>query len=169
MDKEIKSNFVEVIDAHKQLIKFNQDKIPKHFLSDDFNYEDTIENLNKDVYKGDFLKLKYYDLLNIVGKFISRFDIDISCIKKSTVNKINKECRLDALKKVVFSEPEDETDETDDNYDNDDDETDDDDKTNNSNNGKNIKINEKDHKSEGIIIKNKNISSNNIMDDLYWC
>ena len=70
MEKEIKSNFFEINDAHKQLIEFNQDKVPKHFLSDNF-YEDTIKNLNKNVYKGDILKLKYYNLLNTVGKFIS--------------------------------------------------------------------------------------------------
>ena len=109
MAEEKKSNFFEIIDAHKQLIKFNQDKVPKHFLCD-YYFEDTIENLNKNAYKDDIFTMKYYSLLNTVGDFINRYDTDFSCIKKSTINKINEESRLHALNKVVFSEPEDETD-----------------------------------------------------------
>ena len=77
-------------------------------------------------------------------------------LKKSTVDKINEECRLDALKKVAFSESEDGTD-------GDDDDNDDDD--NDINNEKNIKNNEEDHETKEIIIDNKNIC-NEIMNDL---
>ena len=110
MSEEIKSSFFEIINVHKQLIKINKDKVPKHFLTDDF-YDDTIEKLKTNGYKGDLLLCKYYILLNNVGKFINRYDIDISCIKKSTHNKINEECKLNAFKKAVYSKPEDGDDE----------------------------------------------------------
>ena len=105
MSGEIKSNFFEIINSHKQLIKINKDKIPKHLLGD--FYDDTIEQLKINWYKGDLLLIKYHILLDDVGKFINRYDIDISRIKKSTINKISEHCRLNALKKAAFSEPED--------------------------------------------------------------
>ena len=46
-------------------------------------------------------------ILNI-GKFINEYEIDISTIKKLTINKINDHHRLHALNKPCFSEPEDE-------------------------------------------------------------
>ena len=107
--------------------------------------------------------MKYYTLSNTVGNFINQYDIDFSCIKGSTINKVNEVCRILALNKAVFSEPENEAD-----YD-DDDETDNDDEADNDdddNNEKNIKNNEKDHKTKEIIIDNKSIG-NNIMDDLH--
>ena len=169
MEKELKSNIFEIIDANAQLIKFNQDKIPEYYLSDDY-YEDTIESLNKGVYKGDLLKLKYYDLLDRVGKLINKYNIDISCIKKSTVNKINDHHRLNALKKVCFCQLEDKIDETDDYNDetgDDNDKPEDEiDETDDDNDEKNIKNNEEDHKTKEIIIGNKNIGSN-ITDDLH--
>ena len=98
MLEKIKSDIFDIIKVHKQLIKINKHKIPKHFLADDY-YDDTIEQLNKNDYKDDLLYIKYYDLHNKVGKFINRYDIDISCIKKSIGNKISEHCRLNALKK----------------------------------------------------------------------
>ena len=106
MSEKIKNDFFEIINAHKQLIKTNKDKIPKHFLDsidDDGNsygyYADTIKKLDTNAYKGDLLRTKYLNLLNNVRKFINRYDIDISCIKKSKIDKINEECRLNVLKK----------------------------------------------------------------------
>ena len=58
-------------------------------------------------YKKDgLLNAKYYDLLNSVGKFINKYDIDVSIIKKSTVDLINSYYRLTVLNKVCFTEPE---------------------------------------------------------------
>ena len=98
MSKEIKSDYFEIINVHKQLIKISKHKIPKYFLVDDF-YDDTIEKLEANVYEGVLLHTKYYDLVNKVGKFINKYNTDVSCIKKSTVNKINEHYRLNALKK----------------------------------------------------------------------
>ena len=133
MREEIKSNFFEMINAYKQLIKFNRDKIPKIYLSDDF-FDNTIKNLNKNVYKGDLLISKYYNELESVGKFINKYNIDISCIKKSTINKINDHHRLKTLNKLCFKESEDETDDDNDETNDDNDETDDNnDETNDDN------------------------------------
>ena len=107
MAKEIINDAIEVTNAHKQLIKINKYKIPEDYcLFDDDYYDDTIEQFKG--YRGDSLYMKYYSLVESVGKFINKYNIDISCIKKSTINKINEHQRLDALKKVVYSEPEDE-------------------------------------------------------------
>ena len=60
------------------------------------------------------LNAKYYDLLTNAGKFIDKYDIDVSTVKKSTINLINNCCRLRTLNKQCFSEAEDEVnDETD--------------------------------------------------------
>ena len=117
MLEEKKNKFFEIINAHKLLIKINKDKIPKFYLDDVDDgghpygyYDDTIEELNTNGYKGSLLRIKYLNSLNNVGKFINRYDIDISCIKKSTIEKIHQECRLNALKKAAYSEPEDDAD-----------------------------------------------------------
>ena len=157
MDKKIISDFSKIIEAHKLLNNTNKHKIPKYFQ--DF-YDDTNDELNdklNDYEANNLLHIKYYNLLDSVGKFINKYDIDISIIKKSKIDKINDHCRLDALKKVCLSEPEDEI--------NDENEDEIDDTDNNNNNEKNIKNNEEDHKTKEIIIDNKNIVSD-IMDDL---
>ena len=148
----IRSDFSKIIEAHKLLIKANKHKVLKYF--EDF-YDDTNDELNdrlNDYEANNLLRIKYYNLLDSVGKFINKYDIDISIIKKPTIDKINDHCRLDVLKRVCFSEPEDEI--------NDDDEDEIDDDDNNNNNEKNIK-----NKTKEIIIDNKNIASD-IMDDL---
>ena len=114
MDKEtIKSNYLKVVKAHKLLIKANKDQTPTYF--EDF-YDDIDNKLNY-YKKNGLLYVKYYDLLDSVGKFINKYEIDISIIKTSTIIIINDHCRLRALHKISFSEPEDEMDEIDDEMD----------------------------------------------------
>ena len=109
MDKKIiRSNYLETIEAHKLLIKANKQKIPKYFEN---LYDDTTDELNRKLNKYEksgLLVTKYYNLLDSAGKFIKKHDIDISAIKKSTIDKINNHCRLNLLNKACFSEPEDE-------------------------------------------------------------
>ena len=167
MDKKIiRSNYLEIIEAHKLLIKANKHKIPKYF--EDL-YNDTTDELNRKLNtyeKSGLLGIKYYNLLDSTGKFINKHDIDISATKKSTIDKINNHCRLNVLNKACFSEPEDEISDDNENEisDDDEDEISDDDNNNNSNE-KNIENNEENHKTKEIIIDNKNIGSS-IMDDL---
>ena len=142
MKKEIKSNFFEIIDAHRLLIKLNQDELNEtdtkiylpidlsnnddslsdnddnlsdnddnlsdndlldEFYNDDalddddlFDngdlsgdfYDDMIKELKNDEYKSNVLMLKDYDLLDRVGKFINKYDIDISCLKNQKLIKL---------------------------------------------------------------------------------
>ena len=90
------------------MIKGNKHKIPKYFK--DF-YDDTTHELNRklnEYEKSSLLVIKYYNRLDSVGKFINKYDIDISTIKESIINKINDHCRLNVLNKACFSESEDE-------------------------------------------------------------
>ena len=100
MDKNIiKNNYLEIIEAHKLLIKEIKHKIPNYF--EDF-YDDTTDELNHKLNeheKSSLLDIKYYSLSDSVGKFINKYDIDICTIKKSTVDKINDHCRLSVLNK----------------------------------------------------------------------
>ena len=61
-----------------------------------------------DYEKSGLLEIKYYDLLEEIGTFINKYEIDTRTIKKSTINKINYHHRLHALNKPCFREPEDE-------------------------------------------------------------
>ena len=109
MDKKIiRNNYLEIIEIHKLLIEENKHKISKYF--EDFYY-DTTNKLNcklNEYEKSGLLDIKYYILLDSVGKFINKYDIDISTIKKSTIDKVIDHCRLNVLNKACFSEPEDE-------------------------------------------------------------
>ena len=131
-------------------------------------YDDTTNELNRKLNKYEksgLLGIKYHNLLDSVGKFINKHDIDISAIKKTTIDKINNHCKLNALNKACFSEPEDEISDDNENEISDDNEdkiSDDD----NNNNEKNIENDEENHKAKEIIINNKNIGSD-IMDDLH--
>ena len=49
---------------------------------------------------------KYYGLLESVAKFINKYDLDVSIVKKSTLSLINNYHRIKSLKKACFSEPE---------------------------------------------------------------
>ena len=167
MDKKImRRDYLEIIDRIIELIKANKRKILKYF--EDF-YDDTTDELNcklKEYEKSGLLGIKYYNLLDSIGKFVNKYDIDYNTIKESIINKINDHCRLNVLNKACFSEPEDEI-----NDDNEDERSDDneneinDDDNNNNNNEKNIENNEENHKTKEIIIDNKNIASD-IIDDL---
>ena len=132
-NKIIKSNYLEIIKAYKLLIKANIEIIPKLYKN---FYDRRTDELNSELNeyeKSGLLGIKYYNLLDSVRKFINKYNIDISTIKESIVNKINDNCRLNVLNKACFSEPEDEI-----NDDNEDEINDDD--NNNNNNEKNIKI-----------------------------
>ena len=133
-------------------------------------YDDVTDELNRKLNnyeKSSLLGIKYYDLLDSVGKFINKHNIDISAIKKSSIEKNNNHCRLNVLNKACFSEPEDEISDDNENEISDDNEnkiSDDnedeisDDDNNNNNNEKNIENNEENHKTKEIIIDNKNIA-----------
>ena len=74
-------------------------------------YDDVTDELNRKLNnyeKSSLLGIKYYNLLDSVGKFINKHNIDISAIKKSSIEKNNNHCRLNVLNKACFSEPEDE-------------------------------------------------------------
>ena len=152
-------------------------------------YDDTTDELNRKLNKYEksgLLGTKYYNLLDSIGKFTNRHGIDISAIKKSTINKINNHCRLNVLNKACLSEPEDEisgdnenkiSDDNEDEISDDDnnnnneneisddneDEISDDDNNNNSNE-KNIENNVENHKTKEIIFDNKSIASDIIND-----
>ena len=133
-------------------------------------YDDVTDELNRKLNnyeKSSLLGIKYYNLLDSVGKFINKHNIDISAIKKSSIEKNNNHCRLNVLNKACFSEPEDEISDDNENEISDDNEnkiSDDnedeisDDDNNNNNNEKNIENNEENHKTKEIIIDNKNIA-----------
>ena len=157
MKKIIRSNYLEIIEAHKLLIKANKHKIPKYF--EDL-YDATTDELNhklNEYEKNGLLGVKYYNLSDSLGKFINKHDIDINAIKISTIDKINNHCRLNVLNKACFSEPEDEISDDNKNEISDDD-------NNNNNNENNIENNEENHKTKEIIIDNKNIASDIIND-----
>ena len=88
MDKKIRSNYLEIIEAHKLLIKVNKHKIPKYF--EDL-YDDTTDKLNRklnEYEKSGLLGIKYYNLLDSVGKFINKHDIDIAALKNQQLIKL---------------------------------------------------------------------------------
>ena len=68
---------------------------------------DNTENNIKEYKKSNLLGTKYYFLLNDIGKIINNFEIDISSINKSIINKINAYHRLRTFNKPCFTEPED--------------------------------------------------------------
>ena len=49
---------------------------------------------------------KYYGLLESVAKFINKYDLDVSIVKKSTLSLTNNYHRIKSLNKACFSEPE---------------------------------------------------------------
>ena len=49
--------------------------------------------------------MMYYGLVDNVAGFINKYNIDIGCIKESTVNKICEHHKIDALIKADYSEP----------------------------------------------------------------
>ena len=142
------SNYLRVIQGHKLLIRANIHKLPKYF---EYMYDDTDNELNDELntYKKDgIINEKYYSLLESVGKFINKYDIDVSVVKKSTLDLINSYCRIKNLNKACFSEPEeinDEINETDD-------ETDDESEINDNNTNEKRFISDEEHETDLRII-----------------
>ena len=100
------NNYLSVIRAHKLLIKANLNKLPKYF---EHMYDFTDDELKDELttYKKEgIINGKYYGLLENVAKFINKYDLDVSIVKKSTLSLINKYHRIKNLNKVCFSEPE---------------------------------------------------------------
>ena len=103
MDNEtIKNNYLKVIQVHIKLIKANINKLPNHFK---FYEDDNIIKGLKNYEKSNVLEPKYYDLLSSVGKFITKYDINIDEIDKSTIKLINDYQRIYSLNKPYYREP----------------------------------------------------------------
>ena len=144
------SNYLRVIQGHKLLIRANIHKLPKYF---EYMYDDTDNELNDELntYKKDgIINGKYYSLLESVGKFINKYDIDVSVVKKSTLDLINSYCRIKSLNKACFSEPEEINDEINETND----ETDDESEINDNNTNEKRFISDEEHENDlRIIIK----------------
>ena len=105
------TNYLRVIQAHKLSIKENIHKLPKYF---EHMYDNTDDELNDTIttYKKEgIINGKYYGLLERVAKFINKHYLDVSIVKKSTLNLINSYYRIKSLNKACFSEPEEISDE----------------------------------------------------------
>ena len=100
----MKNEFYESITEFKRIIQINKDKIPKYVLERDcFNY--LINDLDKDVYSVSLLCTKRIDFLEKFGKFINKYEIDNTQIKKPILDKIKEYCRLKGSpREIVFSE-----------------------------------------------------------------
>ena len=83
------SNYLRVIEVHKILIRANMSKQPDYY---EHMYDDTDDELNDKIneYKREgMISGKYYSLFESVAKFINKYDLDVSIVKKSTLNLIN--------------------------------------------------------------------------------
>ena len=107
MKNNVKKEIYESITEFKRIIQINKDKIPKYVLDGNyFNY--LINDLDKDVYSISLLCTKRIDFLEKFGKFINKYEIDNTQIKKPILDKIKENCRLKgSLREIVFSENED--------------------------------------------------------------
>ena len=85
-NKTIEKYYREIAKTYKSLIELNKNKLDKYFEDMFDNIEDNI----KEYKKSNLLGAKYYSLLDSIGKFINEHEIDISSVKKSTINKIKK-------------------------------------------------------------------------------
>ena len=108
MKNTMKEEMYEFIKEFKRIIKINKNKIPEYYLDKNY-FSITIDKLDKNIYDLDLLSIEYIDFLEEFGKVINKYEIDINQIKKSILDKINEYCRLTALRKIVFSEEEDNT------------------------------------------------------------
>ena len=76
------------------------------------------------MYNTSLLHTKHIDFLKRFGKFINKYEIDNTQIKKRILDKIKEYCRVEGLpKEIVFSEEEDNTYEDSENEDSEDDNT----------------------------------------------
>ena len=108
----ITTSYLRVINAHKLLIRANIHELPDYYND---MYRSTLDELNNELneYKNEgIINGKYYSLSESIAKFINKYDLDISFVKKSTLNLINSYCRIKSLNKACFSEPEEISDET---------------------------------------------------------
>ena len=87
-NKTMEKDYREIAKTYKFLIELNKNKLDKYFEDMFDNIEDNI----KEYKKSNLLGAKYYSLLDSIGKSINEHEIDISSVKKSTINKINKYC-----------------------------------------------------------------------------
>ena len=97
---------------HKLLIRANIHKLPDHFehMYDNTN-DELIDKINE--YKSEgMINAKYNILLESIAKFINKYDLDVSIIKKSTLDVINNYHRIRSLNKPCFSKPEEISDKT---------------------------------------------------------
>ena len=100
------ANYLDVVAAHKLLIKVNMNKLPNYYghMYDSTNDELTDEL--KEYQKEGMVNAKYYGLLESVARLINKFDLDVSIIKKSVLKLINNYHRIRSLNKICYSEPE---------------------------------------------------------------
>ena len=101
------NNYLSVIRAHKLLIRANMNKLPEYY---EHMYDSNDENELKDeltMYKKEgIINGKYYGLLESVAKFINKYDLDTSIVKKTTLSLINKYRRIKSLNKACLSDVE---------------------------------------------------------------
>ena len=100
------NNYLSVIRAHRLLIKANMNRLPKYF---EHMYDSTNDELKDELTtykKQGIINGKYYGLLESVARFINKYDLDVSIVKKSTLTLINNYHRIKSLNKACFSEPE---------------------------------------------------------------
>ena len=100
------NNYLSVIRAHKLLIKANINKLPEYFKHMYDSANDEIKDELITYKKEGIINGKYYGLLESVARFINKYDLDVSIVKKSTLSLINNYHRIKSLNKACFSEPE---------------------------------------------------------------
>ena len=145
MKNNLKTEFYETINEFKRIILINKSRIPKYFLDGDYS-SNSINNLDKDVYNDNLLCTKHINFLEKFGKFINKYEIDNTQIKKPILDKIKEYCRLKrSPKKIVFSEEEDNI------YEDSEDEDSEDDNSDNEESIINTELNEPNKSNESII------------------
>ena len=154
------TNYLRIIQAHKLLIKANMHKLPKYFEHMYNNIDDELNDELTMYKKEGIINGKYYSLLESVAKFINKYDLDVSIIKKSILNLINSYCRIKSLNKACFSEPEEISDDETGYESESNDETSDDKHQINNNTNKKPIIIDKDHENDLRIILKQAIKSN---------
>ena len=95
----LKNDIHATFKEFRRIIKINMYKKPEHYKG---IYNDYVKS-----YYDNNSYIKYVDLLRSFGKFINKYDIDINQIRKSILDEIYKEYKINALKIIAFSEPED--------------------------------------------------------------
>ena len=80
-------------------------KLPDYFEHMYDSIDDEIKDEIITYKKEGIINGKYYGLLENVAKFINKYDLDVSIVKKSTLSLINNYHRIKSLKKACFSKP----------------------------------------------------------------